>query len=271
MQANLKFYGKKGKKGAVMIIQSYKKALSVLAKKPFVLWGLSLMSGLLGLLANLSCLLVPVVAYAISFTLTAGMSKIYLDGLEGKTVNSDQLFSGFKNFLHVAGGMAWMHLWIFIWMLIPVAGIFIGVVKAYSYRFTPYILMTRPEISATEALRVSMRETQGKKGSIFGAEILFYLGFIIAVLMLSILSQIPVIGSLFSLALAILIILYVVFGSLFTGLVDAFFYETRNQRPVYVQYQQVDMGTNYYQTPDATYTDTRVQPEDSNAEIKTEQ
>ena len=226
-----------------MITQAYKAALSVLAKKPFVLWGLSLMSGLLCILAVIFCLPLPIVFIPVSLTLSAGMSIIYLDGLRGKQVNSDQLFLGFKNFWHVAGGMAWMMLWVLIWSLIPFAGIIIGIVKAYSYRFTPYILMTRPEISATEALRVSMRETQGKKGAMFGADIIIALGFLVVVMILALLAQIPILGVLFALLLAIVYIVFIAFGPLFLGLVEAYFYETRNHRPVYYQYPP------YGQTP----------------------
>ena len=228
---------------AFMITQAYKAALSVLAKKPFVLWGLSLMSGLLCILAVIFCLPLPIVFIPVSLTLSAGMSIIYLDGLRGKQVNSDQLFLGFKNFWHVAGGMAWMMLWVLIWSLIPFAGIIIGIVKAYSYRFTPYILMTRPEISATEALRVSMRETQGKKGAMFGADIIIALGFLVVVMILALLAQIPILGVLFALLLAIVYIVFIAFGPLFLGLVEAYFYETRNHRPVYYQYPP------YGQTP----------------------
>ncbi len=234
-----------------MITQAYKAALSVLMKKPFVLWGLSLMSGLLTILAIIFCLPLPVVFIPVNLTLSAGMAMIYLDGLRGKQVNSDQLFKGFKNFWHVAGGMAWMSLWVFIWSLIPILGIFIGVYKAYSYRFTPYILMTRPDISATEALRVSMRETQGKKGAMFGADIIIVLGFFVLVLILALLAQIPVLGVLFALILAIAYIVFIAFGPLFLGLVEAYFYETRNQRPVYYQYppygQTPPNGGQYYQ------------------------
>lgn len=237
---------------AFMITQAYKTALSVLAKKPFVLWGLSLMSGLLCILAVLFGFLLPIVYIPIILTLSAGMSIIYLDGLRGKQVNSDQLFSGFKNFWHVAGGMAWMMLWVLIWSLIPIAGIIIGIIKAYSYRFTPYILMTRPEVSATEALRVSMRETRGKKGVMFGADIIIVLGFFVAVMIFALLAQIPVLGVLFGLILAVVYIVFIAFGPLFLGLVEAYFYETRNQRPIYYQYppyggQTPPNGGQYYQ------------------------
>ena len=94
------------------------------------------------------------------------MAMIYLNtyrtGLEPKTA---YLFSAFRKerIWHVLGGMAWMYLWIFLWSLIPVAGIVFGVIRAYEYRFTPYILMTRDDVKPTEAIKVSKAETMGYK------------------------------------------------------------------------------------------------------------
>lgn len=215
-----------------MFLQAYKEAVQVLAKKPFVLWGLSLMSGLLTVLAVAFCFLLPVVYIPIIFTLSAGMSFIYLEGLRGKSVNSDQLFAGFKNFAHVAGGMAWMNLWVLIWMLIPIAGPIIAIVKSYSYAFTPYILFTRPELSATEALRESMRETQGKKGSMFCADIVISIAIVLVLLILAALGAIPFIGRLFALIYLLAVIVVAVFSPLFMGLVRAYFYDKKDEAKV---------------------------------------
>ncbi len=211
-----------------MVMHAYKRALAVLMRKPFVLWGLSLMSGLLTILISVSCALLPIVSVPVTLTLSAGMALIYLDGLRGKNVNSDQLFAGFKKFAHVAGGMAWMELWVFIWSLIPIVGPIIGIVKAYSYAFTPYILMTRPGVSATEALRISMRETYGKKGSMFLADLLFVVAVFIIVLVLALIGIIPILGTLI-LLLGVLIL--VAFSPLVKGLVSAYFYESRHAAP----------------------------------------
>ena len=106
-----------------MFIESYKSAFNVLKRKPFKLWGLSLLSVLVWALAIcFSCFFLPA-GIAVSYVVQCGMSKVYIDGLHGKEVNSDQLFAGFKNFFRIAGGMAWATLWIIIWGLIPFAGI----------------------------------------------------------------------------------------------------------------------------------------------------
>ncbi len=209
-----------------MFLNSYKKALEVLTKKPFTLWGLSLMSGLLTIIANLVLGVIPALAVAVVYLLTCGMAKIYLDGLEEKSVCSDQLFAAFnKNCFRIAGAMAWRTLWVIIWALIPIAGPIIAIVKSYSYRFVPYILVTNPDIKATEALKLSMKLTNGKKGQMFLADLCFGLGVFLVVFVLTLFSAIPIIGILFMFILFIVCILLMAFSAVFQGLYQAYFFE----------------------------------------------
>lgn len=82
----------------------------------------------------------------------------------------------FDNYLRKLGGYLWMGLWIFLWTLlfwIP------GIVKAYAYSMAPYILADCPEVSAQDALRLSIRMTDGYKLDIFVAGLSF-LGWLFA-------------------------------------------------------------------------------------------
>ena len=68
------------------------------------------------------------------------------------------------------GGSLWMALWIFIWSLL----FFIpGIVKSFSYAMTPYILADCPEVSPTEALKISQRMMNGHKGELFMLQLSF--------------------------------------------------------------------------------------------------
>jgi len=190
-----------------------KKALAVLMKKPVMLWGLSLLSSIITGAISMAFGILPVVGIAVAGVISCGMCKVYIDGLFGKKVNSDQLFAGFTgNFMRVAGGYLWYTLWTFIWCLVPVAGI----IKAYSYRFTPYILITRPDVTATQALRLSMQMTKGKKGQMFLADLCFG----VAIGILAALCAIPVIGIIF----VIVMIAVALFSGIFVGLYGATFY-----------------------------------------------
>ena len=216
-----------------MISTIYKNAFRTLMAKPFRLWGLSLMNALLVILISIFGVL-PIVTIPLTVTLTAGMSVLYLYGYRGKQVYSDQLFAGFKNFPHVAGGMCWQQLWVLIWSLIPVAGLVFGIIKNYAYAFTPYILIESPGISATEALKVSMEKTKGYKASMFIATILPVIAFVLVFAVLMLLSMIPFVGSLFAAINFLFSLVYAMFISLFLGLVQAGFYDmAENSRPIY--------------------------------------
>ncbi len=155
-----------------MVKYIYDKVFTILGEKPFKLWGMSLLASLLSLLACLLCGVVPIAALAVSAIIELGMAMIFLAGYRGKNFDSEDLFVGFKDFWRCAGGMLWMALWIFIWGLIPVVGPIFAIIKAYSYRFTPYILATNKDVTAMQALKLSMAKTEGFKGKMFGADII---------------------------------------------------------------------------------------------------
>lgn len=73
--------------------------------------------------------------------------------------------TGFRrDYWRSVGGMLWMRLFIFLWSLLFIIP---GIVKSYAYFATPYILAEFPHVNATEALKISMRMTDGYKGDIF--------------------------------------------------------------------------------------------------------
>ena len=100
-----------------MVSSIYKKTFSVLMKRPFRLWGISLLAEFLCLVAYAGFIGVPAAAFCAALLLSASMSMIFLNsyrtGLEPKT---SYLLASFKKdrILRVLGGMAWMQLWIFL-------------------------------------------------------------------------------------------------------------------------------------------------------------
>ena len=248
-----------------MFLKAYKRAFAVITKKPLRLWGLSLLVSLICILAGIFTspfLIIAGVAYGM--VVSAGMAKVYLDALDGKEVNSDQLFAGFKRFWTVLGGLAWKALWICIWLVVAlvaaffVFGIFaliafsfrgtrvfnivsiIGAVmgglvlcagsvfayiKSLSYRFVEYILMTEPNVSATQALRKSVEMTKGKIVQLFLADLVFSAAVSVTGGILSGLTIIPYVGFLFGVVLLVFTLFYALFGNLFQGLYSAAFYK----------------------------------------------
>ena len=205
------------------IFDFYRKALGVLAKKPIKLWGLSLLYMLIaGIISSLGTF-VPIITIPIILLLGLGFTGILLRGYHGEEVHSVQLFQGFEKdrIIRNGAGMCWYELWLLIWAFVPV----MNIIKSYSYSFVPYILLTDKDISATEALRKSMRMTDGYKGKMFGADVLVMVGFVIVMIVLALLGQIPYIGWIFMIVLFVFYIAFFLFLPLFLGRVHTAFFE----------------------------------------------
>lgn len=217
-----------------MISNLYQKTFSVLMKRPFKLWGITLLSGVLLMAVHVGFIGIPAVGFCAALLLEASMSMIYLNsyrtGLEPKT---SYLLAAFRKdrIWRVLGGMAWMYLWIFLWFLIPVVGFVFAAIRAYEYRFVPYILMTRDDVRPTEAIKVSKAETMGYKGKLFGADLLLEGAYFVVILLLSLLSMIPYVGIVFTILRIVLTVAFGVLAPLFLGILHAAFYvEIQNRR-----------------------------------------
>lgn len=213
-----------------MIGYIYKRTLNILKGIPVKLWGLSLLSGLLNLIAVIFGVL-PIITVPVTLALSAGVSMLYLDAYNGKDADSNRLFCGFKDFKHVAGGMCWKSLWLLLWFLIPIAGFVFIVIKRLAYAFVPYILIEDKSVSATDALKKSMSMTKGYKGQMFLAIILPAIIFGVVSGILSLFAKIPFVGLLFAFINFIVSMVYSLFSPLFLGMVEAGYYEQLKNPP----------------------------------------
>ena len=205
------------------IFDFYRKAFDILLQKPIRLWGLSLLYVVIGSIISSLGAAIPLISLPIVLLLNLGFTGVLLDGFHGKDVRSEQLFQSFRKDVIVrnGAGVCWKELWTLIWGFVPV----MNVIKYYSYCFVPYILLTDAEISPTEALRKSMRMTDGYKGKLFGADILLSLGVVVLIAVLGGLSQIRYIGFIFAIALVLCYLAIILFLPIFTGLVHTAFFE----------------------------------------------
>ena len=105
--------------------------------------------------------------------LTIGILSHFIKLYQGANPSLETMFvDGFStNYLRKVGGNAWVMLWTFLWTLLFIIP---GIVKAISYAMTPYILARCPNVKATDAIKLSMRITDGYKTDLF----MFYLSFI---------------------------------------------------------------------------------------------
>ena len=207
-----------------MVRSIYTRTLNILSTLPFKLWGLSLLSGLLSIIVMIFGFL-PIITIPVIAVLNAGMVAVYFAAYNGHDVSSKMLFSGYKNFGHIAGGMCWRTLWIVLWALIPIAGPFIAIYKSYQYAFTPYILNEEKEVDALDALKKSMQDTNGYKLQMFIASIIPAAIYFVVSLVLSLFGLIPFVGVFFRVVSSIISIAYSLVAPMFFGLVEAGFYE----------------------------------------------
>jgi len=205
------------------VSDAYSKAFGFLFKKPILLWGLSLLCVLMVCLTVFFSIL-PIIWVPIVAVFTLGMYNIFLCGYRGMDISSTQLFESFAKgkFVRNAGGMLWMELWVLIWLLVPIAGPVLAIIKAYSYRFVPYILITDPDISATEALKKSIIQTEGYRGRMFLVDLLVFAALVIFALLLYVLSMIPFIGIIIALICYVVVLLFL---PLLVGILNAVVYD----------------------------------------------
>ena len=109
----------------------------------------------------------------ITGNLLIGLNYFFIQNILGREpVDIGTPFrSGFENYGRKLGGYLWMGLFTFLWCLLFIVP---GIIKSFAYAMTPYILADCPHVKAKDALKLSMRIMQGKKGQLFG----FYLSYI---------------------------------------------------------------------------------------------
>ena len=211
-----------------LTLSIYKRALGVLAKKPFRLWGLSLLNGLLGCVAGVLFSVPLGLGICITMLLNTSMLMVFLHGYRGEEVNAKQLFECFRSWesvKRICGGLGWRALWIFLWALIPVVGPVFALIRTFEYWLTPYILLYEPGIALTDAIEESKKRTQGYKGKMFLAMILAPVIVAAAMLVIVLIGKISGLVDLFTLVLCLFTLLVGLLYPLFYGLVCAAFYE----------------------------------------------
>ena len=86
----------------------------------------------------------------------------------------EKMFTGFEEdkFGRSIGGMLLMAIFVWLWSLLLIVP---GIVKGFAYCLTPFIIADSKGISATDAITLSKKITQGHKGELF-VFVLSYIG-----------------------------------------------------------------------------------------------
>jgi len=117
--------------------------------------------------------LYTILAILVIMPLTVGMTNAFHRLLTEKEGNvARNMFSiALDNYWHKVWGMLLMHIFISLWTLLLIIP---GIIKAFSYAMTPYILEEFPELGANDAIDRSRAMMHGHKFDLF----YLYLGFL---------------------------------------------------------------------------------------------
>ena len=141
-------------------------------------------------------MLVILVAMVIAFALNAflfnplrlGCNRFFLRNLEEPT-GLNHLSSGFDvNYKNVVKVMFFKDLYLFLWALIPIAGVFIAWVKRYEYMMIPYLMAEDPNMDKEDAFAESKAMMDGHKWNAFVLNLSFLGWQILGVFTIGILS-----------------------------------------------------------------------------------
>ena len=116
-------------------------------------------------------LLTSLINILISGIFGIAYAKFYLDMIQKDKMQFQDFVNNLSMFVRGILGQLWMILWIVLWsflFFIP------GIVKTFAYSQMHYILAEFPEVSVTEAMKISMKITKGYKWDIF----MMYLSFL---------------------------------------------------------------------------------------------
>lgn len=123
--------------------------------------------------ASFISILIGIAMLFLGFIIEVGKSKFFLDAFKGD-VDISKLFFGFnsKDYMQIIKAQGLSFLYILLWTFVFIIP---GIVKAYQYRYVPYLLAENTSLTPKEALSQSKQLTMGHKGNIFILDFSFIL------------------------------------------------------------------------------------------------
>lgn len=114
---------------------------------------------------------IPLASIVLSGIFSVGLAIVMLEIVRNWEVQFTDMFKGFNNFgTNCIAGIL-VSIYTMLWSLLFVIP---GIIKAYSYSMTFYILADHPEMSAKDAIRTSQVMMEGHKMDLFILELSFF-------------------------------------------------------------------------------------------------
>lgn len=125
------------------------------------------------MLASESMSSISVVLSLLALPLSWGLTVSLLRNHREESVDLENLFDGFRGvrYVRVFCALFLVNLFTFLWALLLIIP---GIMKAFSYALTPYILWDEPELTAKQAIARSCEIMEGRRWKLF----CLYLSFI---------------------------------------------------------------------------------------------
>lgn len=118
----------------------------------------------LGMVALISALAVGIALFFLGSIIRVGYSKFNLDLMDGQEAEINTLFSYFSRWKTLTVARLLQTLYILLGFLVLIIP---GIIAAYSFAMTDYILAEHPEMSADEALARSNEMMKGNRMRLF--------------------------------------------------------------------------------------------------------
>ena len=117
-------------------------------------------------LASLSFSNISNILSLLALPLSWGLTVSLLRNHREESVDLENLFDGFRGgrYTRVFCALFLVRLFTFLWTLLLIIP---GIMKAFSYALTPYILLDEPELTAKQAITRSCEIMQGRRWKLF--------------------------------------------------------------------------------------------------------
>lgn len=112
--------------------------------------------------------------------LTIGLMMVFMRLFRTGAIRPEETLNGFKTFGRAVLLFLFITLFLFLWALIPLAGIVLCIIAAIKYSMAFMIAVDYPNLSVSECVNVSKRMMKGNKGKFFLLQLSFIGWYILA-------------------------------------------------------------------------------------------
>lgn len=131
-------------------------------------WG-AFLAGSVTIIA-LAAIVMALLYFVLGSIVEVGYAKFNLELMDGNEAKIESLFAYFRNWQTTAAARLLQTVYVFLWSLLFLIP---GIVAAYSYAMTGYILAEHPELTAGEAIARSKEMMSGNRFRLFCLQLSF--------------------------------------------------------------------------------------------------